>query len=92
MKNKLFMDNKAENYTHEASDLDYEAAMMLRPLFKKYIDMGFKIRDIQYIVTGAVTDTALIELLEWHAPEADATHGLPVPCEAPAGEYKPDAP
>jgi hypothetical protein len=54
--------------------------------------MGFKIRDIQYIVTGAVTDTALIELLEWHAPEADATHGLPVPCEAPAGEYKPDAP
>jgi hypothetical protein len=57
--------NKDERYTPIALDLDLEAGNLLRPLFRKYIEMGFPIREIEYIIERAVLDTSNIEILDW---------------------------
>lgn len=44
--------------------LDHEASQAIRPILKKYIDMGYSVRDIHNILSGAVTDTCLEEILE----------------------------
>ena len=64
MKKELFT-GRDENWTPVALDLDTKIQGMLTPIFDEYMKMGYKIRDIEYLITHAVTDLSLMYLLHW---------------------------
>ena len=51
--------DKNERYTEESIYLSNDVEMALRPIIEKYIKMGFKTREIEYVVARAATDIAL---------------------------------
>jgi hypothetical protein len=59
---RLFNDD--ERYTSIALDLDLEASRVIAPLFKKYIQLGFSIREIEYVIDKTVIDVSCLEIIE----------------------------
>ena len=51
--------NDDDRYTQEAQDLHAEVSNAIVPIIKKYSDMGYSVRDIQYVVQGAGFDACL---------------------------------
>ena len=52
-----------DSYTLEGHELDIAVALAIKDIFKNFVDRGFSIRDIEYIMQHSVTDMALNFLL-----------------------------
>jgi hypothetical protein len=59
----LYNENQGERLTEEGHTLDQECYALLEPLFQKWIDFGFKIREIQYTIDHCCLDISLNKLL-----------------------------
>lgn len=57
----LFDDN--ECYTEEAVKLDNEMSSLIKPVVKRYIEMGYSTREIENIIITGVTMVAVEERL-----------------------------
>lgn len=62
---RLFKENKEESFSKEALDLDAEIMKVVKPIVKKYIDMGYCKRDIRSIVIDAASEAILVEIVGW---------------------------
>lgn len=58
---RLFTDS--DKHTPEAHNLDTTVALAVKDIFKYYVEQGFSIRDIEYIMQHAISDIALDHLL-----------------------------
>lgn len=47
--------NDYECYIKEGQDLDREVCETLKPIYQKYLDAGFKIRDVGHIMSSTVS-------------------------------------
>jgi len=54
-KMKRLYNEKTDNYTHEANALSNQAAHIIRPLFQKWAERGYSIRDISNIIRTEVS-------------------------------------
>lgn len=62
--NSLFTPiEKGEDYTSIAIDIDTEIYDAIRPIFKKYADLGYSKRQLAYLINQTVFDIHLQELL-----------------------------
>ena len=62
---KLFTEDKNESYTEYGIELDKEIYQAIYPIFKKWVKCGFKIREIEYIISKSSIDISLNHLLGW---------------------------
>jgi len=58
---KFFDENN--KYTEEALYLDTEVSKLLRPVYDKYIEMGYGPREISHIISLANMDTEVETIL-----------------------------
>jgi hypothetical protein len=56
--------DKDERLTKEGVDLLNEIATLIEPIFKRENLMGYRIREIAYIIRGAIRDEELSQLLD----------------------------
>ncbi|MFH1209931.1 MAG: hypothetical protein V1663_04035 [archaeon] len=63
MKKLLLYNEEYERHTTEASQLDKEVTPFIREIFKKYIKLGFKIREISHILVNNIIVTECEEVL-----------------------------
>jgi hypothetical protein len=61
MKTSLFDEN--DKYTPEALALDREAQALLRPIVERCKKQGISLRDLDYVLSGAVNEVILLELI-----------------------------
>jgi hypothetical protein len=54
-----------DNYTEAALALVGEIARAIGPIFKKYIDLGFSIRDIGHVALHAVASEEYSQIFGW---------------------------
>ena len=62
MTKRLFYDNNLY-YTDMAKELDTEATKIIRPLMIKFMEKGYDMRDICYVITRTTMDIELEHLL-----------------------------
>ena len=73
---KLF--DKDEHFTELGSDLDMETHRAIRDIFANYVELGCSIREIEYIMKGAILDISLETLIGWGTPAPVMTKALMV--------------
>ena len=54
-----------DSYTDFAHSLDFETGRAVRQIFKNYMKLGYSIREIEYVMSNAIRDLALANLLNW---------------------------
>lgn len=59
-----------EGYTDEAEELDRKVTAAIAPIFEEFVDKGYKIREIEYIMQKAVLNISLESLLDWGSNES----------------------
>lgn len=55
--------NEDWRYEPDATQLDDEVHLVLLPIFKKYISMGYSPREIHYLIGQSAESIALSEIL-----------------------------
>jgi len=59
----LFEENG--EYGDLALEVDQEVNALLRPVFDKYRDQGYKIRDISHIIAGVTRELECLYMIGW---------------------------
>jgi len=59
LKKSLFEDTVEENFTQEGKALDIEIADALKPIMDKYINKGYRVRDIENIALCGTWQTCI---------------------------------
>lgn len=73
MAKKSLYHEKHYTYTDDANQLDLEASNLVRPLFKKYVDLGYSPREIAQIIAVAAHMEECEILLEMGSKRAKRT-------------------
>ena len=47
--------NDKDNWSDEANALQHEATLLLKPLIEKYQNLGFSVREIDYVLSNAIS-------------------------------------
>jgi len=68
----LFTDDNAESYNEDAIALSKEAGIAIGKIVRKYAEMGFSVRDIEYILESEVTAECLSILVFGGIDKLDA--------------------
>lgn len=63
---RLFSEDKQETYTEEALALSLKAKTVLEPLIAEWSNMGFSIRDIEYVLHSEVLELCLMSIIGWN--------------------------
>ena len=54
-----------DKWTELCSQLDKETKGAIAPLFKKWVEAGYSIRQIEQIMHGTIVSESLLHLLRW---------------------------
>lgn len=60
----LFSQNGYESYSPEALSIDQEVFAAVRPIFVKYLGMGYSARELNYLMSKTILDIELMELMD----------------------------
>lgn len=55
--------NNEYRYTPEADSLSREVILVICPIFKKYVEMGYSPREISHIMNGCILEEELCSVL-----------------------------
>jgi len=64
-KEKLSLYTGDNYYTKTARDLDDEVHKIIRPVFDKYIAMGYNPREVSHAMLSEITNIELMTVLHW---------------------------
>jgi len=63
--------DKDFRYTQEATNFENEVYAALRPIFDRYMALGYSPRELEYLITGAGTHLSLAAILDARLPKND---------------------
>lgn len=74
----------ADRYTDDAHALDSKVTQALRPIVDAWVAKGFSIRDIQFVMTGAVQDACIDSILRGDVDRESQRLQVPNPADLTA--------
>lgn len=71
MVQRLFNETESESWTGEAQEFSREISKAIKPVVEKYVNKGYSLRDIQYIIQNDAASICLSILMRKRIKDND---------------------